>query len=266
MTIQKSLLVDTVNRNVSSVCERVEFGANLIDEKLLQLVLFESAGTLPLHEFGSGFSPAACIGREILKTDLLFLSADGFITIVETKLWKNPEARRTAVAQILDYAKKLSKWNYEQLESACKKKLGFDNSLYEWLCENDETSESMPDESVFIDSVQRNLRGGHFLLLIVGDGIREGVQDLTESLNQAPQLGFTFGLVEMACYRWSEDQLLLSPSVVARTKEIERAVVRIEMKEAVRETVEVEVSTNSAEVTTDCPKPSGFHGSAFGAN
>ena len=250
MPNQSSILVDVNSPSTPKIFHRVEMGANLMDEKFLQEALFASPGCLPLDEFGGNFAPAACIGREILKADLLYLSADGFITIVETKLWKNPEARRTAVAQILDYAKKLSCWDYEQLETAVKKKLGFNESLYDWLCENDETGEGMPNESKFIDSVSRNLRGGHFLLLIVGDGIREGVQDLTESLNQAPQLGFTFGLVEMACYRWSEDQLLLSPSVVARTQEIERAVVRIEMKAPTRDSIDVEVSTSPDDIET----------------
>ena len=250
MPNQNSILVNINSPSTPQIFSRIEIGEKLIDEKFLQEALFASPGCLPLDEFGGNFAPAACIGREILKIDLLYLSADGFITIVETKLWKNPEARRTAVAQILDYAKKLSCWDYEQLESAVKRKLGFDESLYAWLCENDETGEGMPEESIFIDSVSRNLQGGHFLLLIVGDGIREGVQDLTESLNQAPQLGFTFGLVEMACYRWSEDQLLLSPSVVARTQEIERAVVRIEMKDSTRESIDVDVSTNPDDIET----------------
>ncbi len=33
--------------------------------------------------------------------------------LVEAKLWRNPEARRKVIGQILDYAKELSRWNYE---------------------------------------------------------------------------------------------------------------------------------------------------------
>ncbi len=39
----------------------------------------------------------------------------GYLTIVETKLWRNPEARREVVGQIVDYAKELSTWDVEEL-------------------------------------------------------------------------------------------------------------------------------------------------------
>jgi hypothetical protein len=43
--------------------------------------------------------------------------------VVETKLWRNPEAHRSVVAQIIDYAKDLSKMSFEDFcESATKTK------------------------------------------------------------------------------------------------------------------------------------------------
>jgi len=52
--------------------------------------------------------------------DLLFVNSEGMITIVETKLWRNPEARRKVVTQIIDYAKDLAKWSYSDLMKAVK--------------------------------------------------------------------------------------------------------------------------------------------------
>ena len=46
------------------------------------------------------------------------MNGEGYLTLVETKLWRNPEARRTVVAQIIDYASHLSTWTYDDLRQA----------------------------------------------------------------------------------------------------------------------------------------------------
>jgi hypothetical protein len=85
-------------------------------------------------------------------------------------------------------------------------------------------------EARFVDAVSRNLARGRFLLLIVGDGIQEGIEHLADFLNRTPQLGFTLGLVEMAMFRLDDlkgGQLLVQPRVVARTREVVRAIVEV---------------------------------------
>jgi len=68
----------------------------------------------------SVFSPLISIGREVPTNagsiDNLYLSSQGYLILVETKLWRNPEARREVVGQIIDYAKEISKWSFKQLE------------------------------------------------------------------------------------------------------------------------------------------------------
>jgi hypothetical protein len=53
---------------------------------------------------------------------------------VETKLWRNPEAHRTVVAQILEYAKNLTSWDYDSVDKAVKaymtKRYGQPKSIY----------------------------------------------------------------------------------------------------------------------------------------
>jgi hypothetical protein len=44
------------------------------------------------------------------------ITPNGDIAIIETKLWRNPDARRKVIAQILDYANELSKWTYEDMQ------------------------------------------------------------------------------------------------------------------------------------------------------
>jgi len=63
----------------------------------------------------------------------------------------------------------------------------------------------------------------------VGDGIREGVENIANFLQRHAGMDFTFGLVELAVYRFPEGRgLLIQPRVIAQTVSIERFVVRVE--------------------------------------
>ena len=160
--------------------------------------------------------------------DLLYINADGFITIGECKLWRNPEARRKVVGQILDYAKDLSKWNYSKFESECLKAGKYSKkSLFEII------SKDQPDieETEFIDNVQKNLEKGRFLLLIIGDGIQENMEDLVNYIHRSGNLHFTLGLIELPVYENKEkNELIITPRILAKTKEIERIIYRISDK------------------------------------
>ena len=75
------------------------------DEKTegwLQQLIFEHPDLLPVDEFDESFAPLIPIGREVATKsgaiDNLYISPVGRLTIVETKLWKNPEKHRTVVA------------------------------------------------------------------------------------------------------------------------------------------------------------------------
>lgn len=199
------------------------------DEKWIQEICFKNPNILPVEEiepsFGGIVSICKELGTDSGPCDLLYLNADGFITLVECKLWRNPEARRQAVGQILDYAKEIARWDYQRFERQCLKARGSgDSSLYEIL------AGYFPDivEQEFIDGVQTNLKRGRFLLLIVGDGIRENMEDLISYIHGHGGLNFTLSLIELPIYRNpSNQQLIITPRVLVRTKEIERTVVRL---------------------------------------
>lgn len=145
---------------------------------------------------------------------------------METKLWRNPEARRVVVAQILDYAKELSNWTYEDLQREINRKLNRKgNTLYEVA--RAVFPGQVPEESDFVDSVSRNLKRGRFLLLIAGDGIREGAYSITEFLSSAGHLNFTFAMVELSVYRSDNFGTLVVPKTIVKTIEIPRLVVEI---------------------------------------
>ncbi len=212
--------------------QRVEFSDRRIVETFLQEALNQNPALLPIDEIDTAFGPITSIGREIASIDNLFISPTGRLTLVETKLWRNPESGREVVGQILDYASELSSWSYEELESqsrdALQSPLGSSESLYAHV--KRAFPEEVLPESDFIDAVQKTLRTGRFLLLIIGDGIREGVERMLGHLHEHPQRHFTFGLVEIGIYENPAvfPGRILLPSLVAKTTEVVRAVVQVQ--------------------------------------
>ena len=53
--------------------------------------------------------------------DNLFITPRGDIVLVETKLWRNPQARREVIAQALDYVAALMTMDYASFEAAAAK-------------------------------------------------------------------------------------------------------------------------------------------------
>ena len=208
-------------------------GVGGYDESWLQRLLFETPEVLPIGEIDPAFAPAVPLCRELSTAagsiDLAYVSEQGLLSIVECKLWRNPEARRDAVSQILDYAKEINRWSYEELNNAVGRAANRPegaNALFDLVKEKNDAI----DEQTFVDDVTRNLRSGRFLLLVVGDGIREGVERIADYLTQSAGIRFTFGLVELAIFDMPDESvggIIVEPRVLARTFEIERAVVRV---------------------------------------
>lgn len=217
------------------------------DEDWLQEFVFKHPQALPLGEVEPAFAPLIPVCRELPTpsgpVDLLFVNPDGLLTLVECKLWKNPQARREVVGQILDYAKELSRWSYEDLEKAIKHTSGSPlASLYELAAAY--TNEV--DERDFIDSVSRNLRRGRFLLLIVGDGVRENVERMTTFLQRYAHLDFSLALIEFGVFQLPAalgGHFVVQPRLVAQTAEIGRVTFRFEDGRV------VPVSASSSEAT-----------------
>lgn len=225
--------------------ERIPFRDREFSEDYLQATLHACPELLPLEDFDEEFSPLVALGREVAAVDNLFISPSGRLTIVETKLWRNPEATRTVVAQVLDYATRVAGWSYEDLERNCRGALApaplASTSLHALVSSHypDET----PPEHEFHDSVQRNLDNGRFLLLVVGDGIREGLEGMLGALHTHPRLLFTFGLVELQVFvdPGARERRLIVPHVLANSVEIVRAVVRVESTGTGQANVSVEI-------------------------
>ncbi|MDE0210740.1 MAG: hypothetical protein OXJ64_12740, partial [Boseongicola sp.] len=78
------------------------------------------------------------------------------------------------------------------------------------------------DEAAFVDNVSRHLKRGEFLLLIIGDGIREDVKNIIDFVQGHGGLHFNLALVEAALYRDKRDQVIVQPRIVTRTELVPR--------------------------------------------
>ena len=219
---------------------RIPLDERTFDERALQDLLFAHPTLIPVGDIEPLFAGLRPLARELPVgggfLDLIFMNGDGYLTLVETKLWRNPEARRTVVAQIIDYASHLSTWTYDELRQAvlASRKASRNNDAVtssDPLVDLASDGDGDMDEREFVDRMNRNLRLGRFVLLIVGDGIHEGVEKMADFLNQTPQLQFTLGLVEMGCYSLNDKaqpvDFFVQPRIVARTREVTRAIVEI---------------------------------------
>lgn len=194
-----------------------------VDEAWLQQALYRAPESLPLKEIDPHIGPLIPICMELATeagpADILYVTPTGQIVLVETKLWRNPEARRQVVGQILDYAKQLTGWSYEDLDARAGSAAGTSAGHMAR-----KLKESYPDtdEAQFVDGVRRSLSTGDFLLLIVGDGIRFGAEALVTFLEQYGNLRFGLALVEVAIYRLPNGSTLMQPRVLAKTEILER--------------------------------------------
>ena len=203
-------------------------GPEQINEADLQGLIHEHPKLLPIAEIDSIFVNAVPICRELATRagmiDNLLLTSSGLPVLVECKLWRNPQARREVVGQIIDYAKELARWTASDLQREVSKVLGHSGNV---LVETLVAAGHVVDEIAFNDALTSNLKRGRFLLLIVGDGIHEGVEAIAEYLQMNAGLHFTFGLVELPIYVMPDGNRLVCPRVLARTALINRSVVTV---------------------------------------
>jgi hypothetical protein len=203
-------------------------------EAWLQDLLFRVPQALPIAEIDDGFAGMVPVCRELNTSvgpiDVVYVTPSGRPVIVEAKLWRNPESRRKVVGQILDYAKELSHWTYETFDAAVRaaRRAEDGGQSPKGLLDVIRARAPELDEARFFDSVSQSLRRGDLLLLIVGDGIREGVGAIAQFLETHATLHFTFGLVEMAVHDMPDGGHLVQPRVLAQSTIIRRVVVQLD--------------------------------------
>jgi hypothetical protein len=201
------------------------------DEAWLRNLIFSHPQAMPVNELDPAYGPLIPICKELDTRvagyiDALFMNPLGMPTLVECKLWRSPEARREVVGQILDYARTLKKWTFSDLQreiARARKEQNFDLAAH---VSNHSGSLNF-DNAAFADNVTRNLQKGRALLLVVGDGIREGVEAIAEYLQATTSLQFTFGLVEAQAFELAHKSWIVQSRVLARTLIVNRTIVDV---------------------------------------
>ncbi|UFW72675.1 DUF4268 domain-containing protein [Bradyrhizobium sp. WU425] len=196
-------------------------------EAEIQELVHSHPAALPIAEIDPMFVGAISVCREMAldragRVDNFLITPSGLPVLVECKLWRNPEARREVIGQILDYAKVLSRWSFSDLQREVGRRTGMGPDA---LLKRVRAFAPSVNEVQFTDAVTANLRRGRFLLLILGDGVREDVEAIASYLQIHAGLHFTFGLVEFPIYRLPSGERLVVPRVLARTTTILRNVV-----------------------------------------
>ena len=128
------------------------------------------------------------------------------------------------IGQILDYTKEIASWGYEDLQrevSRSLKRTG--NVLHELV----RAANPEVNEAAFVDNVTRHLRRGEFLLLIIGDGIHEGVESIVDFVQRHSGLHFNLALVEAALYRDTHNRIIVQPRILTRTEIVRRVVFEV---------------------------------------
>lgn len=210
--------------------------AGMVNEAEIQALVQQHPLCLPIAEIDPVFVNPVPICTELATDagfiDNLLVTASGLPVLVECKLWRNPEGRREVVGQILDYAKELSRWSSADLQREVSRRLKRPgNPLLDLV----RAAYPELDEAAFNDALTTNLRRGRFLLLIVGDGIREGVEAIADYLQAHAGLHFSLGLVEMPIYAMPDGSRLVAPRVLARTLVLTRTVLELPQGMTVRD-------------------------------
>lgn len=195
-------------------------------ERWLQEQLFTNPASLPFGEINPSYQEVVPLCMEMNTTagpiDLIYVTPQGKVVIVETKLWRNPEARRKVIGQILDYAKELQRWSYSDLQREVSRRLGQKGNVpFELVQQRFPNTE----ESLFVDGVSHSLAQGDFMLIVAGDGIRSDAEAMVQFLEHTANMRFTLAMIETAVYQTKDKSLtFIQPRTLFKTKEVKRTV------------------------------------------
>lgn len=204
--------------------------AGIYDERWLQKLLMRHPELMVLDRMEAGAGDVAPICRELpidrtggsVFLDLLGVTRTGRLVLTECKLWRNPQARREVVAQILEYAPLLRRWSFGDLTTRVKKKLGSSGANPIHL----EAVKRWPDldEAVFVDGLSRSLELGDFHLIIAGDGIRADLQAVASHLSTQGIGLARLSLLEIQLWTNRSGAILVVPHIPLKTEIIQQRV------------------------------------------
>ena len=140
--------------------------------------------------------------------DIMGFSAEGEIAVIECKLANNPEIKRKAIGQVLEYGAALWGMSYEEFDQKIQDRAS--KPLAELV--QDEVDDPEWDEELFRSTIEENLKAGNFILVIVVDEINEAMTRIIRFINACGNPQFSFAALEMRRFQ-SDDIEILLPKV-----------------------------------------------------
>jgi len=188
-------------------------------EAVLQDYLAQYPELLPLHEVEDNPAPMIAIGREVAvpsgAIDLLFLDTSGRLTVVETKLAKNPQVRREVIGQIIEYASFLCQWDADKIEQQANEYLTprgkSETGLFEALASKSRDSDLPLDADAFRSKLEENLHMGNIRLVIAVDELVEPLRATVSFLNSFS--AFDLLILQLRDFELDRDKRVFIPSL-----------------------------------------------------
>lgn len=150
--------------------------------------------------------------------DHLFTDQRGVLTLVETKLFQNPESRREVIGQIIEYAANATEsWSGGSARQKATEFWSNQNPPEELdkILQN-EFGEDLDIED-FWRKVEENLKNGKIRLIIATDELRPEVRRMIEYLNNEMQNTEILGL-ELKFYGEETESMVLVPRLVGQSQ------------------------------------------------
>ncbi len=199
------------------------FGKNL--EDALQTLLQEYPQIIPGKQIDPDSSDPprfVLLRREMpigsWSLDHLYVDQRGVLTLVETKLIQNPEARRDVIGQIIEYAAHAVEWWASgRARQSAGEFWGRQGRELDDLLGETFGLDAPEDVKSFWEMVEDNLQQGRIRLMIAADELRPEVRRMIEYLNGEMQNAEVLGL-ELSCYGEENEPLVLVPRIVGQSE------------------------------------------------
>lgn len=197
-------------------------------EEFLQTLVHDRPDIIPMEDIEPAFRPLISVCTELPtaagSVDNVWITPEGGLILGECKLIRNPQSRREVVAQALDYARAVTGWHFDDLQTAARSARK-DPTLTLWSLVKDQSD---LEEHQFVDAVERRLRYGRMMLLIISDGIHEGVEALASFLQLHAGVHAGLALLDLSIWEGVDGGFLIVPRIPLRTVLVERGIVVID--------------------------------------
>jgi hypothetical protein len=195
---------------------------------LPSLISLETVADEPISFMTIGAEWPVGMGR----ADIVLIGSDGVLTIVETKLSRNPESRREVIAQLLEYAAYLSEWTIYEVQSRAEEFFQSDKCPREYRNKTlDELLDDFLQDSVdsvdsFKGQIEQNLRQGRMRLIVAVDEVGEQAQKIVTFLNSYSS--FDIYLLQVAEHEDKGGRRIFVPSLFGYARKVATTRVRVE--------------------------------------